>query len=107
MKRFLTLTLWLGPLLVGIVGCAAVDPTHRAGTWQPVGANDANLRVMVANPEDLYHGEANTRADGAVAARAVARYRAGKAKELPDSAIAQIAPISINNNTSSSPAGSN
>ena len=107
MKRPATLFLLLGPVLLVVAGCAAVDPTHREGTWQPIGANDANLRAMVANPEDLNHGRADTRADGAVAARAVARYRAGKVKELPDSAIAQIAPISINNNTSSSPAGSN
>ena len=107
MKRLPTLVLSLGPLLVAIAGCAAVDPIHRAGTWQPIGANDANLRAMVVNPEDLHHGQADTRADGAVAARAVARYRAGKVKELPDSAIAQISPIAINNNTSSSPAGSN
>ncbi len=106
MTRLLLLPVLLGPLL-GVAGCAATDPLSRPGLWHPIGANDANLRAMIADPEDLHHGAVDGRADGEVAANAVARYRAGKVKELPDSAIAKIAPISINNNSSGAAAGGN
>ena len=102
MKRLLLLSLSLAPIL----GCSAVNSTARPGTWQPVGANDANLRAMIANPADLYRGASDPRTDGEIAASAVARYRAGKVRDLPDSAISKIAPISINN-TASAPAGAN
>ena len=88
-----------------IAGCAATDPLTRPGLWQPIGANDANLSAMVADPEDLHHGAAEPRADGQVAADAVARYRAGKVKQLPDSAIAKIAPISIGNGSNPAAGG--
>ena len=82
--------LWLAtlPLLAGCV-------YDRPGTWRPVGANEANLRAMVADPQDLVTGVADSRADGQVVAAAVARYRAGKVKDLPDSSISKVAPISI------------
>ena len=39
-----------------LVGCDALDPYRREGTWRPNGANEANLRVMVASPADLVQG---------------------------------------------------
>ena len=89
MRRFL----WACSLLC-VTGCAFDDPLTRPGVWHPVGANDTNLRAMVADPDDLVTGMADRRADGQVAAAAVARYRAGKVKDLPDSTISKIAPIS-------------
>ena len=89
-----------------LAGCAFEDPLTRPGLWEPVGANDANLRAMVADPEDLVTGVADRRADGQVAAAAVARYRAGKVKELPDSAISKVAPNSASTPQVSSPVGS-
>ena len=79
-------------LLLVLSGCAAEDPLTRPGLWQPVGANDANLAAMVADPNDLVTGVVDRHMDGQVAAAAVARYRAGKVKELPDSNIAQFGP---------------
>ena len=75
--------------------CAAEDPLTRPGLWHPVGANDANLAAMVADPDDLVTGVADRRVDGQVAAAAVARYRAGKVKELPDSSIAKVGPAAV------------
>ncbi len=84
--------LWLALLLPA--ACAAEDPLTRAGLWEPTGANDTNLRAMIADPDDLVAGAADSRADGSVVAAAVARYRAGKLKSLPDVSASQISPIS-------------
>ncbi len=81
-------------MLLPVAACgAAFDVYERPGTWRPVGANEANLRAMVADPDDLVTGVADHSADGQVVAAAVARYRAGKVKALPDTAISKVAPI--------------
>ncbi len=50
---------------VQLSGCASVeslgDPYQRAGTWSSIGANDANLRAMVADPKDLALGRGDER----------------------------------------------
>ncbi len=92
------ISLWLAVLLLPVAAC---DIDNRPGTWQPVGSNDANLRAMIADPDDLVTGVADTRADGGVVAAAVARYRAGKVKDLPDASVSKVAPISINTGGSS------
>jgi hypothetical protein len=78
-------TVWLlGALLVS--GCNApylTDPYLRPGTYNPTGVNDANLRVMVANPHDLVEGEGAGASTGAEAAPPVARVLAGKRYPLP------------------------
>ena len=84
-------------LLLGVAGCAWEDPLTRSGQWHPVGANDANLRTMIADADDLVTGVASRAADGQVVAAAVARYRAGRVKDLPDSTISKVAPIQVNN----------
>ncbi len=89
-------------LLSILSGCAAVDPLTRPGLWQPVGANDANLAAMVADPNDLVTGVVDRRMDGQVAAAAVARYRAGKVKDLPDSNIAEFGPAAATGAASAS-----
>jgi hypothetical protein len=68
-----------------VTGCAPdlFDPYTRPGTWRPSGDNDANLRVMVANPHDLVEGTGQTTTTGATAAPPVARVLAGKAYPLP------------------------
>lgn len=87
MNRSIVLLLLLLPL------AACAEPASRPGTWQPTGANEANLRAMVADPRDLTNGQAAGSADGAVVTAAVARYRAGKVRELPDSGVAKISPV--------------
>ncbi len=78
-------TVWLiGALLVA--GCNTydlTDPYQRPGTYNPTGANDANLRVMVANPHDLVEGTGVGVSTGAEAAPPVARVLAGKRYPLP------------------------
>ncbi len=77
----------IGWLIVALLaaGCTpdATDPFKRAGTWNPVGDNDANLRVMVANPHDLVEGTGQGASAGAEAAPPVARVLAGKRYPLP------------------------
>jgi hypothetical protein len=54
-------------------GCSAEDPIDRYGTWKPTGANDWNVRAMVANPGDLARGEAAATDRGDAGAQAVTR----------------------------------
>ena len=83
--------------LLPVAGCVGpFDVYERPGNWRPVGANDANLRAMVADPDDLVTGVADHQADGQVVAAAVARYRAGKVKDLPDVSISKVAPAANN-----------
>ena len=53
--------LWSFCLGATLVGCAAEDPLTRPGLWTPIGANDANLRVMIADPKDLVSGVSDRR----------------------------------------------
>lgn len=78
------------PLLV-LAGCAQIDPLTKEGVWRPTGANDANLRAMVAVPSDLAYGRAARTSDGNLAARAVDRLRTGRVYPLQDIGISKIA----------------
>lgn len=69
-----------------IAGCAPDDTMQKPGTWslETYGSsNDANLRAMIADPEDLIHGRGEDTAIGAEAARPVAALEAGKRAPLP------------------------
>jgi hypothetical protein len=81
------------PLLFALAGCDGTDPDTRAGVWRPSGANAANLRAMVLVPSDLVLATPASRADGGLAAAAVARLRHDQVRPLPDSALAHIVPI--------------
>ena len=61
------------------------DPMERPGTWNisTPHSNDANLRVMIANPHDLIEGTGQSASSGAEAAPPVARLLAGKRYPLP------------------------
>src|SRR6478672_1849313 len=77
-------TVWLiGALLVAGCDTYLTDPYQRPGTWNPTGDNDANLRVMVANPHDLVEGTGQSTSAGAEAGPPVARVLAGKRYPLP------------------------
>ena len=81
-------------VLLCLAGCDATDPYLRAGAWRPNGANDADLRAMVAVPSDLALGTPAAPADGAQAAAAVTRLRHDHVRPLLDSGLAQIVPVS-------------
>ena len=83
-----------------LAACSAEDPLTRTGVWRPIGANDTNLAAMIADPDELVTGVPNRTVDGQIAAAAVARYRAGKVKELPEASISKVAPITVNNGAS-------
>ena len=76
--------------LLGLVGCAELDPLTREGVWRPVGANEANLRAMVAVPSDLVYGVAARSSDGQQAARAMERLRTDRVYPLPEVSISKI-----------------
>jgi hypothetical protein len=82
--------------LVLIAGCNydPFDPYQRPGTWVPTGANDANLRAMVVNPNDLVQGTGEGVSSGAEAAPPVERVLTGKRSPLPN---LNAAPIDVFN----------
>lgn len=74
-------------LLLG--GCASVlDPHNRDGAWRPTGANEFNLRAMVARPSDLAQGLGEPGAEGQTAAQAIDRMRNDRVRALPDTSVA-------------------
>lgn len=95
----------LAAVLFALAGCQATDPLYREGLWRPTGANDANLRAMVAVPSDLAWGAAAPGGDGHLAARAVQRLRQGRTHPLHDVAISKIAPPRSGAAGSAAPAG--
>lgn len=60
-----------------------LDPFQRPGTWTAQGDNDANLRIMVANPRDLIEGSKDTESLGTEAAPPVQRLFSGERSPLP------------------------
>ena len=96
----------LAAVLFALAGCQATDPLYREGLWRPTGANDANLRAMVAVPSDLAWGTAAAPGgDGHLAARAVQRLRQGRTHPLHDVAISKVAPPRAGAAGSAAPAG--
>ena len=82
------------PILLCLAACSQVDPYTRPGNWRPNGANDANLRAMVAVPSDLVVAAPEAPVDGPAATAAVHRLATDHVRPLPDSGIAQITPVS-------------
>jgi hypothetical protein len=69
------------PLLLAVAGCGP-EPYERPGTWRATGANEANLRAMVAEPAHLTRGTsplAPTRGERA----AIAADRLGRVAAAP------------------------
>jgi hypothetical protein len=65
---------------------AACDPFDSPGTWRATGDNDHNLRMMLAQPGDLAHGQAAEGSRGATSAGAIGRLRDDSVKPLPNNA---------------------
>lgn len=59
-------------------GCTQYGAWNSAGMWQPTGSNSANLRAMVADPNDLSTGRGSHGSPGDEAARAVTNLETGK-----------------------------
>ena len=72
-------------LLLGLGACqqANSDPFERPYTWQPTGANDDNLRAMIANPNDLVVGQGARGSHAIIANAAATRLLTDKIKPLP------------------------
>jgi len=85
---------WVAVALLGMAGCSEIDPLTKEGTWHPTGANDANLRAMVAVPSDLAFGRSARTADGEQAARAVDRLRSGRVYPLQSIGTSKVGQIS-------------
>lgn len=77
------------PMLGILLVCAACTPDYpldREGTWRipKVSSNEANLKVMVANPRDLIVGQTASGSVGSEAAPPVARLVTGTRTALPN-----------------------
>ena len=72
-------------LMLSLSACdqANRDPFERIYTWQPTGANEENLRAMVANPNDLTVGQSARGSHAIIANAAVTRVLTDKVKPLP------------------------
>ncbi len=79
-------------LLILLGGCSSIDPYTREGVWRPMGSNEANLRIHVADPTMLDRGVDDRRADGRVMAQAIDRYRNDRVRPLPASSVSRVQP---------------
>ena len=63
-----------------LAGCSEqfADPFQRPDTWHARDDNDANLQVMIANPQDLVRGEGDINSRGIAAAQPVHRLDTGR-----------------------------
>jgi hypothetical protein len=75
-------------LLLSLVACTPDYPMDKPGTWNippgQLGSNDANLRVMVVDPNDLTAGASAEGSEGTAAAPPVQRLVSGRRPALPD-----------------------
>jgi hypothetical protein len=71
-----------------IAACSPDYPMDRPGTWNipanTLGSNDANLRVMIADPHDLTQGASADGSEGAEAATPVRKLITGRRPPLPN-----------------------
>ena len=72
-------------LLLLVSGCAGMnDPFEKPYTWRAQGDNAANLRAMIADPQDLERGRGETASLGAEAGPPVTRLFQNRRFPLPD-----------------------
>ncbi len=82
-------------ILVLLVSGCAQDPFERPGTWslapEGLGANDSNLRAMLANPEDLSSPrDEEVTSVGSLSTRPVDQLLLGRRARLPSVNASQI-----------------
>jgi hypothetical protein len=80
-------------LLLAVAGCAK-DPFKQPGTWSlppdGLGANDANLRTMIANPGDLVAGTGEPASLASQSTRSIDLLVTGHRRPLPSVNASQI-----------------
>jgi hypothetical protein len=79
----------LGGLLVAASACTD-DPFDRPGTWRPTGANDTNLRAMVADPADLGRGIGARTERGQAGSAPITALEAGERPAVPTTSLAPV-----------------
>lgn len=90
-SEFVTRCARLGILASAIALTACTQPEiDRPGTWQPMGANERNLRAMLANPQDAYGGTGAITSRGNSGSRAVTRLLTDRRRPLLDASTSQI-----------------
>lgn len=77
-------------LALAVAGCDSFDPYEREGSWRPAAANEANLRAMLVEPDELFVGTAERGSDGHLGGAAVERLRGDRVRPLPASRLVQI-----------------
>lgn len=80
----------LALLLLALAGCSSIDPFTREGVWRPRGANEANLRLHVADPLTLEHGIDDPRSDGQASVAAIRRLRTDRLHPLAAASVARM-----------------
>jgi hypothetical protein len=70
-------------LLLLCASACTQEPFDRPGTWKASGANDRNLRAMIAEPADLRRGVAPTSERGNAGANAATRLLTEQRRALP------------------------
>jgi hypothetical protein len=78
---------------LALAACAGPGDFARPGTWQPSGANDANLRAMLADPGHAMRGVAAPAERGQPASLAIRRLVQDRRRPLPDSRASTIGAI--------------
>ncbi|MGG5887108.1 hypothetical protein ACLF3G_08180 [Falsiroseomonas sp. HC035] len=76
-------------LLYPLAACGGGD-FARPGTWQASGVNDANLRLMLADPQDAMRGRAAATDRAQPGSLAIQRLERDRRRSLPDSRAARI-----------------
>jgi hypothetical protein len=68
-----------------MLGACQTDDFSRPGTWQPTGANDQNLRAMLAEPVHAARGVAAPDDRGSAGSAAIGRLHSDRRRPLPAS----------------------
>jgi type IV pilus biogenesis protein CpaD/CtpE len=77
----------LSVALLSLLTACAQDPFERPHTWSlppaGLGANDSNLRTMLANPNDLVAGTGDDTSTGPLSVRPIDALVTGRRRPLP------------------------
>ena len=99
------------PLLFTLGACTPDYPMDKPGTWNippgQLGSNDANLRVMIVDPNDLTAGASAEGSEGTAAAPPVQRLLSGRRPMLPETSGTPLGSTGEQTSGSSGQAGTN